>query len=340
MSRRRRVADARRRSRCCRCWSGSRSTTRSSSSRASTRPGSAERAQPRARGGPVIATAGAGHGGRASSRCCSRPCRWCAAFGALLVLGIVLAFAVTLTAGFALLAGDRRSRRRSRRSPLAPVAGRGSPAPHGSRRGSPSAAAALRALGAGAAARFRAARCGGSARVRARRVAARSGWPWSAGSRGTQVEVVSDVERLRARRTSARCSDAAARCERETGSSGRRERARARRTAARPARRRAGCRATRRASCAGTASSAGSPAARPSCARRSRSRTCSASGRADRAPGRGRSSRAAALLLAERDHAPTAAPPTSRSASATMPLDRAEGADRRHARPARPAARA
>ena len=76
--------------------------------------GSAERAVQR--GGPVIATAGAATAAGFLVLLLS-PVPMVRGFGALLVIGIVLAFAVTLTAGFAVLAGDLKLERFRRRIP-------------------------------------------------------------------------------------------------------------------------------------------------------------------------------------------------------------------------------
>ena len=120
---RRRVAHDRLDRRCCRCWSGSRSTTRSSSRRVSTRAERVPRARGRARvGGPVIATAWCGHGG---------------GFLVLLLSPVPMVRVVrallagrrhragvrgsTLTAGFAVLAGERPLSRGARADHAAPV---------------------------------------------------------------------------------------------------------------------------------------------------------------------------------------------------------------------------
>jgi hydrophobe/amphiphile efflux-3 (HAE3) family protein len=144
-----------------------------------------ERAQSVARaGGPVIATAGAATAAGFLVLLLS-PVPMVRSFGLLLVIGIVLAFAVTLTAGFAVLAGERQLS-----EALAPITRRLSRLrlPRPRLRFSPSLPAFVKRTGRGA---FeQALRRPGRVLGIAFAVAA-IGWV-----AGTQVDVVSDVQRL------------------------------------------------------------------------------------------------------------------------------------------------
>ena len=80
-------------------------------------------AEAAARGGPVIATAGLATGVGFVVLILS-PIPLVRTFGLLLVLGIALAFAIALTAGFAALALARPGSRRGRARPAHPVGAR------------------------------------------------------------------------------------------------------------------------------------------------------------------------------------------------------------------------
>jgi uncharacterized protein len=154
-------------------------------------PGPA-RAESAARaGGPVIATAGAATAAGFLVLLLS-PVPMVRSFGGLLVVGIVLAFAVTLTAGFALLAGERQLSEAlaplTRRLSRLRLPGRDRTRPQQRPRFSPSAPAFVKRAGRGA---FQQAlRRPGRVLGIAFALAA-IGWV-----AGTQVEVVSEIQRL------------------------------------------------------------------------------------------------------------------------------------------------